>query len=162
MTTQERADLVALLDRSRHFLRFTVQNLTRDQATSRPVPSSELSLGGLIKHVSATEQSWIAFATGVPAPQTDEAGWADAFRMTDGETLEGLLADYEKVAARTDELVATIDLDETHPLPEAPWFEKGAVWSNRFVLIHLISEISQHAGHADILREAVDGQKTMG
>ncbi|MDR7277879.1 DinB family protein [Catenuloplanes atrovinosus] len=162
MTTQERTDLVTMLDRSRGFLRFTVQNLTDEQAASRPVPSTELSLGGLIKHVSATERSWIAFATGTPGAHDNEEGWEDGFRMVPGETLDGLLADYAKVAAHTDELIATIDLDETHPLPEAPWFEPGATWTNRYVLFHLISEISQHAGHADILREAIDGQKTMG
>jgi hypothetical protein len=162
MLTGERADLVKLLDRQRGFLRFTVQNLTDEQAASRPVPSTTLSLGGLIKHVSATEQGWYDFATGVESPQAGQENWMDAFRMVEGETLAGLLADYEKVAARTDDLVATADLDASFPLPEAPWFEKGATWSVRHVLIHLISEISQHAGHADILREAIDGQKTMG
>ncbi|MBV9583186.1 MAG: DUF664 domain-containing protein, partial [Chloroflexi bacterium] len=46
--------------------------------------------------------------------------------------------------------------------PEAPWFERGARWSARRVLLHLIAETSQHAGHADIIREALDGAKTMG
>ncbi|WP_033340475.1 DinB family protein [Catenuloplanes japonicus] len=162
MLTGERADLVKLLDRQRGFLRFTVQNLTDEQAASRPVPSTTLSLGGLIKHVSATEQSWYAFATGTESTGAGAENWADAFRMTEGETLAGLLADYEKVAARTDDLIATADLDASYPLPEAPWFEAGASWSVRHVLIHLIAEISQHAGHADIIREAIDGQKTMG
>ncbi|MFI5838127.1 DinB family protein [Catenuloplanes sp. NPDC051500] len=162
MLTGERADLVQLLNRQRGFLRFTVQNLTDEQAASQPVPSTTLSLGGLIKHVSATEQSWYDFATGAEASQAGQENWMDAFRMVEGETLAGLLADYEKVAARTDDLIATADLDASFPLPDAPWFEKGASWSVRHVLIHLIAEISQHAGHADIIREAIDGQKTMG
>jgi hypothetical protein len=83
--------------------------------------------------------------------------------MLDGETLAGLLETYESVARKTDELVATLpDLDASHPLPQAPWFEPGASWSVRRVLLHLIAEISQHAGHADIIREALDGAKTMG
>ena len=50
----------------------------------------------------------------------------------------------------------------SQPLPEAPWYEPGASWSARRVLLHLIAETSQHAGHADIIREAIDGAKTMG
>jgi hypothetical protein len=97
---------------------------------------------------------------------TDDDGemdWAGGFRMLEGETLAGLLDDYAQVASRTDELVATLpDLDASHPLPEAPWFEPGARWSARRVLLHVIAETSQHAGHADILRESLDGAKTMG
>jgi hypothetical protein len=59
-------------------------------------------------------------------------------------------------------LVATLDLDLSHALPVAPWFEPGARWSVRRVLLHVIAETAQHAGHADIIREALDGAKTMG
>ena len=83
--------------------------------------------------------------------------------MTEAETLDGLLARYAEVAARTDDLVASLpDLDAAHPLPEAPWFEVGKVWSARRTVLHIIAETAQHAGHADIVREALDGQKTMG
>ncbi|MEP6625690.1 MAG: DUF664 domain-containing protein, partial [Acidimicrobiia bacterium] len=53
-------------------------------------------------------------------------------------------------------------LDADHALPEAPWFEPGARWSARRTLLHIIAETAQHAGHADIIREAIDGAKTMG
>ena len=80
-----------------------------------------------------------------------------------GETLAGVLADYEEVSRTTDEFVASVpDLDVEHALPEAPWFEPGARWSVRRVVLHIIAETAQHAGHADILRESIDGQKTMG
>jgi hypothetical protein len=83
--------------------------------------------------------------------------------MAPGETLAGLLEDYARVARRTDELVAGLpDLDSSQPLPEAPWFEPGARWSARRVLLHLIAETAQHAGHADIIRESLDGAKSMG
>jgi hypothetical protein len=83
--------------------------------------------------------------------------------MLPGDTLAGLLAEYEAVATQTDELLATLpDLDAAHPLPEAPWYESGASWSARRVLLHIMAETSQHAGHADIIREAIDGAKTMG
>ena len=83
--------------------------------------------------------------------------------MLPGETLAGLLDHYAEVARGTDELVATLpDLDVSHALPEAPWFEPGATWSARRVVLHVIAEITQHAGHADIIRESLDGSKTMG
>jgi hypothetical protein len=67
------------------------------------------------------------------------------------------------VAQRTDDLIRFLpDLDASHPLPEAPWFEKGASWSARRVLLHVIAETAQHAGHADIIRESLDGAKSMG
>ena len=88
---------------------------------------------------------------------------AATFRMLEGETLVDVLANYEEVAARTDELVATIpSLDLSHPLPEAPWFPPNARRSARRVFLHMATETAQHAGHADILRETLDGQKTMG
>ena len=81
--------------------------------------------------------------------------------MAPWETLADVLTRYEHVAARTDELVATLpDLSATQPLPEAPWHEAGATHTVRRVLIHVIAETTQHAGHADILRETLDGQTT--
>ena len=63
---------------------------------------------------------------------------------------------------RTDELVRTCDLDAVQPLPEAPWFPPDGTRSARRVFVHIVAETAQHAGHADILRETLDGQKTMG
>ena len=82
--------------------------------------------------------------------------------MAEGETLAGVLERYDRVARRTEEIVAGLpDLEVSHPLPEAPWYEPGARWSARRVLIHLVAETAQHAGHAD-LRESLDGAKSMG
>ncbi|MEV4812829.1 DinB family protein [Micromonospora avicenniae] len=162
VTTSERADLVQTLRRHRGFLRQTVEGITDEQAAARTTVS-ELCLGGLIKHVAVTEESWMRFAVGgADAMQSVPVDWEGQFRMREGETLAGLLDDYARVAARTDDLVATLDLDSTHPLPVAPWFEPGVSWSVRRVLLHVIAETAQHAGHADILREAIDGAKTMG
>ncbi|MEV4203070.1 DinB family protein [Micromonospora globbae] len=160
--TGERADLVQALRRHRGFLRQTVDGLTDAQAAARTTVS-ELCLGGLIKHVAVTEKHWMLFAVGgAEAMESEPVDWAGQFRMLEGETLGGLLDAYARVAAATDELVATLDLDTAHPLPVAPWFEPGVSWSVRRVLLHVIAETSQHAGHADILREAIDGAKTMG
>ncbi|MBB4917699.1 DinB family protein [Streptosporangium saharense] len=160
--TGERADLLETLAAHRAFLKGTVEGLTDEQAAMRTTVS-ELCLGGLIKHVAGVEARWMRFALGDPDAMTmNEADWTGQFRMLEGETLQSLLAAYDEVARTTDELVATIDLDVSHPLPPAPWFEPGASRSVRRVVLHVIAETSQHAGHADIIRESLDGAKSMG
>ena len=164
--TGERADLLQTLNQHRYFLRFTVRELTDEMARLTPTVS-QLCLGGLIRHVAETEEMWMRFAVGGAEAMTTalsgEASWASRFEMTQADTLAALLENYARVARRTDELVATLpDLDRAHRLPEAPWFEPGASWSVRRVLLHVIAETAQHAGHADIIRETLDGSKTMG
>ncbi len=159
--SSERADLLETLRKHRFFLRLTVDGLTDSQAAIRSTVS-ELTLARLVKHVASTERSWQRFIV-EGASAFDAADWAAEWTVAPGETLADLLADYEEVARRTDDLVQSLpDLDLSHPLPAAPWFEPGASWSARRVLLHLIAETSQHAGHADIIREAIDGQKSMG
>lgn len=164
--TSERADLLNMLRKHRFFLRNTARDLTDEQAAARSTVS-ELCIGGLIKHVALTEASWVDFIENGPRhgepTEADYTEHALGFRMLDGETLPVLLDRYDEVAARTDELVATLpDLELSHPLPPAPWFAPGEKWSARRVFMHIIAETAQHAGHADILRETIDGQKSMG
>jgi uncharacterized damage-inducible protein DinB len=162
----ERAELLQSLAKQRYFLRYTVRDLTDEQA-AKHTTASELCLGGLLKHVALVERQWMSFIlNGAPAMSFDEANasdWTDGFRMLAGETLAGLLEQYEQIASQTDELVAALpDLEAAHPLPEAPWFERGAQWSARRALLHVIAETAQHCGHADIIRESLDGAKSMG
>jgi hypothetical protein len=139
-----------------------------DEQAARRTTVSELCLGGLIKHVSQVEANWVRFILEGPSamPAFDQAAMvahAAGFRMLEGETLAGLLEQYDAIAAHTDEVVATLpSLDISHPLPEAPWFPPNTRRSARRVLMHIVAETAQHAGHADILRETLDGQKTMG
>ena len=162
---RERADLLTELNKIRGFLRFTTRDLTDEQARLHTT-ASELCLGGLIKHVTSAERGWTNFILEGPSAlggvsDMTEADWARraaGFRLLPDETLEGVLADYADAASRTDELVASLpDLDLAHPLPEAPWFPPGAKWSARHALLHIIAETAQHAGHADIIREQIDG-----
>ena len=150
----ERTDILAGLASARHFLRFAARDLTDEQARQRTT-ASELSLGGLIKHVAATEYGWATFTLEGPSAlgdydamsEADMTRWTDGFRLLPDETLAGVLADYEKVAQRTDELVASLpDLDVAHPLPSAPWFPPGETRSARRVFLHIIAETAQHAG----------------
>jgi len=168
--TGERADLLAMLAKARHFLRFTTRDLDDQQARQRTT-ASELSLGGLIKHVTAVERNWANFIVHGPSAmpdftamtEADFQNYAEGFRLLPGETLAGVLAEYEEAAKRTDELVATLpDLGADHPLPAAPWNPPGERWSVRRTLMHIATETAQHAGHADIIRESLDGAKSMG
>jgi uncharacterized damage-inducible protein DinB len=167
ITDGQRADLLATLAGARKFLRLTVAGLTEEQARQRPTDSA-LCLGGLIKHVAYVERGWASFMVDGPSalPSADAAAFAShaaSFQLGDGETLDGVLSEYEQVAARTDDLVTSLpDLDASHPLPDAPWFEPGARWSARMAVLHIAVETAQHAGHADIIREAIDGAKSMG
>jgi hypothetical protein len=164
---QERADLLETMRKHRGFLRYTAKGLTDEQA-ARCTTVSALCIGGIIKHVTTTEEHWTDFIVHGPrqaGPPTadDIQGHVDSFRMLEGETLAALLERYDEVSRRTDELVRTLpSLDASQPLPEAPWFPPDTRWSARRVLLHIIAETGQHAGHADIIREALDGQKTMG
>ena len=173
LLTRERQDLLESLAAHRGFLRQAAKGLTEEQARTRSTVS-ELTIGGIVKHVAAVEASWSQFmVTGVQAGVPEDVDWTnpppemmqayqDGFRLLDGETLAGVLEEYAWVAAVTDELVATLDLDRSFPLPPAPWFAPGAERSVRRTIVHIIAETAQHAGHADIIREAIDGAKTMG
>ena len=166
-TDLERNDLVNTLREHRNLLLRTVSGMTDAQARLTPT-ASQLCLGGIIKHVALVEEGWVRFIQVGPESQgqADEAAYeahAAGFRMADDDTLEELVARYEAVAQLTDALISDLpSLDASHPLPEAPWFEPGARWSARRALIHIVAETAQHAGHADIVRETIDGAKSMG
>ena len=170
----ERQDLLETLAMHRALLRQTAAGLTDEQAAATPTASS-LSVGGIIKHVAETERGWAAFARDGRAPWADQgtdwsnptpdqvAAYLAGFRLEPGETLDEVLARYAEVAAETDRLVATLpDLDVAYPLPPAPWFPPGSTRSPRRTFLHIVAETAQHAGHADIVRESIDGAKTMG
>jgi hypothetical protein len=157
--TSERDALLQFIEAQRGALRRAVGGLSEAQATARPT-SSELCLVGLVKHCAEIESGWIrGTLAGLPElKERDQADWSDGFRLVDGESVDDVLAFYDEVAAETERLVAALpDLDGTVPLPEAPWFPAGARRSARWILLHLVEETARHAGHADILRETLDG-----
>jgi uncharacterized damage-inducible protein DinB len=160
--TGERGDILRILTEQRDALRNTVRGLNDQQAAERTTVS-ELTLGGLIKHVCLVEKTWLQIMTEDP----EQPDWStidpDHYRMRDDETLAGLLEEYEAMTRETDKaIVALPDLDKKVTLPEAPWWPdpEPQTWSGRRILLHIIRETSQHAGHADIIRESLDGANT--
>ncbi|PZH19672.1 hypothetical protein C1I97_02295 [Streptomyces sp. NTH33] len=155
----ERGALLAFLEEQRGGIRWALLGLTEEQARSRP-SASELSLGGLLKHVAEVEQGWIARARQEPpAVARDESNWHESFQLLGDETVASQLEHWEKVAAGTEAYVRSVpSLDDTFPLLNAPWFPPDERVSVRRLCLHLIRETARHAGHADIIRESLDGK----
>ncbi|MCI3932167.1 DinB family protein [Streptomyces sp. AN091965] len=155
----ERGALLAFVEAQRGGLRRSVLGLDDTQAVTRP-SASELTLGGLVKHVAETELNWLRMAQQKPNErQRTQETWGESFRLVEGETLADTLAFWAEVAAETEEFIRSVpSLNDTFPLPEAPWFPQDGAVSMRWLLLHLVEEIGRHAGHADIIRESLDGK----
>lgn len=162
----ERDGLIAYLDQQRDAFVSVSFGLTEEQIRMTPTAGS-LSVGGLIKHVTTCERGWADRMAAAPdAPSLPERSvddesqaWGDDFRVADGETLDGLLSGLAAVGDRTREVLQRADLDAAVPVPrDAPWFPKDIdAWSVRWVAMHIVEELARHAGHADIVRESIDG-----
>jgi uncharacterized damage-inducible protein DinB len=153
----ERDGLLTFLAQQRRVLKIAAYGLTPEQLRATPSVSA-LSVGGLVKHVTHTERGWTDAILHKPRTGSVEEYGAE-FRLTPEDTIESLTAAYDEVAAYTEEAVAGIaDLGEPVPVPDEPWFPKDLeAWSVRWVLLHVIEETCRHAGHADIVRESIDG-----
>jgi uncharacterized damage-inducible protein DinB len=155
----ERGALLSFVEAQRGAIRRSLLGLTEEQAASRPT-AGELSLSGLLKHVAETELNWLCLAQQRPneRARTKET-WGDSFRLVGDETVPQMLEFWAKVAAETEEFIHSVEsMSDTFPLPEAPWFPKDERCSMRWLLVHLVEEIARHAGHADIIRETLDGR----
>ena len=142
--------LLGFLEWQRHGIRYALRGITDAQARLTPIPSTTLTLGGLLKHVTATERSWIRtdIERGQEEPRTNE------FVLGEDETVARWLAAWEVEAAHTEDVMRSgTDLRQ-----EVPDFHGGPANNVRWVLLHLVEEMARHAGHADLLREAIDGQ----
>ncbi|WP_327148752.1 DinB family protein [Nocardia sp. NBC_01329] len=158
---REREDLVQLLDEQREMFRIALRGIDDEQARRRTT-ASELTLGGLLHHIIRCERTW----TKVLVERDENAeqkleDYADEYTIGEDETVAGLLAEWERVAARTTELVRSVDdLNVSIPTPTNPWVPGRVWWSARFLILHILREIAHHSGHADIIREQLDGANT--
>ena len=162
----ERDGLVAYVAQQLDAFRAVSYGLTDEQARSTPTPSS-LSVGALVKHATGVSRGWVARVTSAPEPPPPDerpfeervADYQDEFVMREDETLAELLARFDAQAELTLKALAEADPATPVPVPhDAPWFPRDVShWSVRWVALHLVEELARHAGHADIVREAVDG-----
>ncbi|MFB7517466.1 DinB family protein [Streptomyces sp. NPDC056144] len=155
----ERGALLNFIEAQRAAIRRSLLGLTEEQAASRP-SASELTLSGLLKHVAEVELNWLRLAQQRPnEKQRTEETWGDGFRLVGDETIPEMVDFWARVAKETEEFVRSVpSLDDTFPLPEAPWFPKDGRVSIRWMLLHLVQEAGRHAGHADVIRESLDGK----
>ncbi|GAB2894844.1 DinB family protein [Streptomyces deserti] len=157
----EHGELLHALAEQRELLLITVRGLTDSQAARRTTVS-DLTLGGIVKHLARGERVWAQIMAEGDGELPDGMLDMDQYRMGEQDTLAGLLEQYAAAARATEEAVAGLpDLGRSVPLPVTPWSPpEREYWSARRILLHLIRETAQHAGHADIIREALDGANT--
>ncbi|MER7464087.1 DinB family protein [Streptomyces sp. NPDC097981] len=159
----ERGTLLLFVESQRKAIRGSLAGLAEEQAASRP-SASDLSLSGLVKHVAEVELAWLRMAQQRPNEiQRSPETWNESFRLVGAETVPAVQAFWDGVTAELTAFVRDLpSLDETFPLPPAPWFPENGKVSMRWMLLHLVEEFARHAGHADVIRESLDGTKAMG
>ncbi|MFS8479976.1 MAG: DinB family protein [Micromonosporaceae bacterium] len=157
-TVGERETLEAFLDYHRRHIPERLTGLTEEQARRSLVPSAT-TLIGLVKHLAAVERAWFhRILAQRPAEEIkgnsrgDEPSW----QVGPDETIADVIAEYEAACAESRQIAAGFALDDAVPHPRL-----GRV-SLRWIYIHMIEETAQHAGHADILREQIDGATGLG
>ena len=144
----ERDALRTFLDHERHVLVIAAYGLTDDQAWSTPT-ASDLSIAFLLEHMTSTERTWASMIVAGAAREPTVVP----------TTLTDLVVAYEDATTATDAVIDTVDdFDQAVRVPEGTrWAPPDIEWSVRWVLLHLIQETARHAGHADIIRETIDG-----
>lgn len=157
----EKKELLTLLADQRALLRITARNLTEEQARALPTVS-ELSIGGLLKHVALVERNHVRTITERDEnAQFDMSDAENGYVLSDDESLQGWLDEYATIAAEYEKLIAATDLDDSIPQATAPWAPEREWLTVRTMALHLLRETAHHSGHADIIRETLDGQTTM-
>jgi hypothetical protein len=149
----ERAILEAFLDWHRDVLVRKVAGLSEEDARRRLVPSMT-TLAGLLKHMIGVERGWFQKGMGQltaeemgPGPGGGPGGWV----LEGGDTIDALVAAYQEACRRSRDIAARLSMDDT--VPNA----RLGRMSLRWVYVHMIEETARHVGHADILREQIDG-----
>ncbi|MFD7908333.1 DinB family protein [Kitasatospora sp. NPDC059747] len=149
----DRASLTAFLDYQRATLAMKCQGLSDEQLKQRAVPTSGLSLLGLVRHAAEVERSWFRLVLNgedcKPLWPRTNGEFAD-FQVEDADVDEAFAFWHEACEGSRAAADAVESLDDTVDF-------RGEVISLRYVLTHMIEEYARHNGHADLLREAIDG-----
>jgi uncharacterized damage-inducible protein DinB len=154
----ERTQLVGWLDLQRALVHWKCEGLGEHDAHRTVLPTSPLmTMAGLVAHLRWVEHCWFeVLFLGRPAGDNPQFGEVeDADMMVDDVALTELLADYERQCATSNEIVAAHSLDETGRHAD---FD-SATASLHWMLLHMVEETARHVGHADAIRELLDGSK---
>lgn len=161
--------LATFIEQQLHQLRLTARGLP-DELARRTVSPSTLSIAGLVAHVALATHTWLVRVRVAPGqastvrlaegrPPVLDGGWYAGSEVPDGASLTDLLEAYDDIAACVRPVVESVPLDVAVPVPDAPWFPRDVdAWTVRWVFMHLATEVARHAGHADLIREALDGR----
>lgn len=153
--------LIGYLDQQLAAVRASAYGLTEQQARETPCRSA-LSIGGIIKHTAYGLRGAAATIGNEGRVEIDAdayAAHAASFALTETETMTGVLADFDAARALCLVAIADADPDAEFLAPPAPWFglTEATPAMLRYFLVHQIEETARHAGHADIIREQLDG-----
>ncbi|HEX3425798.1 MAG TPA: DinB family protein [Acidimicrobiales bacterium] len=157
----ERTTLSEFLDYERQTLLLKAEGLDQEQL-GRRIPTSELTLAGLVKHLALVEDNWIQVRF-LGRPEADVQPWGDVdwdadwdweFHSATADPPDELRALYAAACDRTRAVITTTDLSALSVQRD----NRGQPWSLRWIVVHLIEETARHNGHADLLREAIDGE----
>jgi uncharacterized damage-inducible protein DinB len=152
----ERAQLESWLTFYRETLLVKCDGLDETQMKLRPIATSKLSLLGLLRHMTFVEQFWferLLAGHDVPPYYKDAPGSDDDFDNLDEIGLDKVLANYLASIAMSVRCAEGHSLDELTP---KPWREREV--DLRWIYLHMIEEYARHCGHADIVRELIDGE----
>jgi len=154
LVAQERQMLDAWLDYHRATLALKCEGLTDDQLRAQAVPPSSLSLLGLVRHMGEVERSWFRRVLGdeqaPPRYYSDENPDGDFDDVAEADVAEAF-SYWEGECARARELVAAA------PSLDVTGTGRNMTFSLRWIMVHMIEEYARHNGHADFLRERIDG-----
>lgn len=151
----ERSLLRGFLDFHRGTLRWKTAGLDAAQLVRRSTEPSTMSLIGLVRHLAEVERYW--FQICLAGRDVELRLWTDEhpdgdFDLTDPDRVEQDFADYRAVVEESDRIVAGYELDHLFTRPR-----RDGSYSVRWLYLHLIEEYARHVGHADLLRERIDG-----
>jgi len=149
----ERETLLAFLDAYRETMLVKLDGLDREQVSRRLLPS-RTTLLGLVKHLTLVEDWWLGCVlAGGPEPPDDPDDPDSEWLISADDDPEDIVATYRAACARSNQIARSVpSLDVRGPGPHRP--EKTARW----ILVHMVDETARHAGHADVIRELIDGR----
>ncbi|RZS90837.1 uncharacterized protein DUF664 [Motilibacter rhizosphaerae] len=158
LTGDELTLLTSFLDFQRQTLEWKCAGLTPEQLGTRAVPTSEITLLGLVRHLAAVETGWLVGFGGLPFDLWPEVvrDRQEQFRVdpesVTAEDVEAAWSAWRSAAEAAREVVRRVPLD----MEDTP-YGRSEAFSLRWILVHLVEEYARHNGHADLLREALDG-----